>query len=66
MDIKARNLSLDVFRGITICFMIIVNTPGNGDCVFGPSITPGGMGSLQPIWCFLPFCSQWAMQSILV
>ena len=36
MDINARNLSLDVFRGITICFMIIVNTPGNGDCVFGP------------------------------
>lgn len=25
-----RFLALDVFRGMTICFMIIVNTPGNG------------------------------------
>lgn len=26
----SRFLSLDVFRGITLCFMIIVNTPGRG------------------------------------
>jgi predicted acyltransferase len=25
-----RFTALDVFRGMTICFMIIVNTPGNG------------------------------------
>lgn len=25
-----RNLALDVLRGMTVCFMIIVNTPGNG------------------------------------
>jgi predicted acyltransferase len=31
-----RNISLDVFRGMTICFMIIVNTPGNGDTSFSP------------------------------
>src|SRR5215217_145851 len=31
-----RNLSLDVFRGMTICFMIIVNTPGNGDTTYAP------------------------------
>ena len=31
-----RNLSLDVFRGMTICFMIIVNTPGNGATTFAP------------------------------
>ncbi len=31
-----RNLSLDVFRGMTICFMIIVNTPGNGATTFSP------------------------------
>ncbi len=31
-----RNISLDVFRGMTICFMIIVNTPGNGDTTFSP------------------------------
>lgn len=31
-----RFLSLDVFRGITVCFMIIVNTPGSGSRSFGP------------------------------
>ena len=31
-----RFLSLDVFRGMTICFMIIVNTPGGGAEQFGP------------------------------
>ena len=31
-----RFLSLDVFRGMTICFMIIVNTPGSGAESFGP------------------------------
>lgn len=25
-----RFLSLDVFRGLTICLMIVVNTPGTG------------------------------------
>lgn len=33
---RQRNLSLDVFRGITVCFMIIVNTPGNGATTFSP------------------------------
>ncbi|WP_276362430.1 heparan-alpha-glucosaminide N-acetyltransferase domain-containing protein [Daejeonella sp. H1SJ63] len=31
-----RFLSLDVFRGMTICFMIIVNTPGGGATPFAP------------------------------
>lgn len=31
-----RFLSLDVFRGMTICFMIIVNTPGGGAQPFAP------------------------------
>src|SRR5437764_7719875 len=31
-----RFLSLDVFRGMTICFMIIVNTPGSGAMAFSP------------------------------
>ncbi|OOQ59357.1 acyltransferase family protein [Mucilaginibacter pedocola] len=31
-----RFLSLDVFRGMTICFMIIVNTPGSGAAPFAP------------------------------
>lgn len=31
-----RFLALDVFRGMTICFMIIVNTSGNGETTFAP------------------------------
>ena len=31
-----RFLSLDVFRGLTVCFMIIVNTPGTGATPFSP------------------------------
>ena len=31
-----RFLTLDVFRGMTICFMIIVNTSGNGETTFAP------------------------------
>lgn len=37
MDNKPeRFLALDVFRGMTICFMIIVNTPGSGAAHFSP------------------------------
>lgn len=31
-----RFLALDIFRGTTICFMIIVNTPGNGATAYAP------------------------------
>src|SRR6201996_3418362 len=31
-----RFLALDVFRGMTICFMIIVNTAGSGAAPFAP------------------------------
>lgn len=31
-----RFTALDVFRGMTICFMIIVNTPGDGGTTFSP------------------------------
>lgn len=34
--VKDRLQSLDVFRGLTIAAMIIVNTPGDHDHVFGP------------------------------
>src|SRR5436190_14286252 len=34
--VPKRFLALDVFRGMTICFMIIVNTPGNGATSFSP------------------------------
>ncbi|HUS02978.1 MAG TPA: hypothetical protein VMY77_14670 [Chitinophagaceae bacterium] len=33
---QERFLALDVFRGMTICFMIIVNTPGSGADPFAP------------------------------
>ena len=31
-----RFTALDVFRGMTVCFMIIVNTPGSGATTFSP------------------------------
>jgi predicted acyltransferase len=31
-----RFTALDVFRGMTVCLMIIVNTPGNGDTTWSP------------------------------
>ena len=34
MQTPQRFLALDVFRGLTICFMIIVNTPGDGGATF--------------------------------
>jgi len=36
MKENQRFLALDVFRGMTVCFMIIVNTPGNGDTAYAP------------------------------
>ncbi len=33
---QQRFLALDVFRGMTICFMIIVNTPGSGPFSYAP------------------------------
>ena len=33
---QPRYLALDVFRGMTICFMIIVNSPGSWDIAYGP------------------------------
>ena len=35
-QLKNRYLSLDVFRGLDVALMIIVNSPGNGDTSFGP------------------------------
>lgn len=36
MTANQRFLALDVFRGMTICFMIIVNTPGNHATTYAP------------------------------
>lgn len=33
---QQRYLALDVFRGMTICFMIIVNSPGTWDVAYAP------------------------------
>jgi predicted acyltransferase len=33
---QPRYLALDVFRGMTICFMIIVNSPGSWDFAYAP------------------------------
>jgi len=33
---STRFLALDVLRGMTVCFMIIVNTPGSGAEPFSP------------------------------
>jgi predicted acyltransferase len=35
-DKNERFLSLDIFRGLTVCFMIIVNSPGAGAESYGP------------------------------
>jgi len=35
-SLSQRFTALDVFRGLTICLMIIVNTPGNGATSFSP------------------------------
>src|SRR6187549_1961584 len=36
MQPSSRFTALDIFRGMTVCFMIIVNTPGNGRTTFAP------------------------------
>src|SRR4051812_14113396 len=36
MNNPQRFLALDIFRGMTVCFMIIVNTPGNGHTTYSP------------------------------
>ena len=36
MEENQRYLALDVFRGMTVCFMIIVNSPGDWGYIYGP------------------------------
>src|SRR5438046_2594268 len=36
MTTHPRFIALDIFRGMTVCFMIIVNTPGNGHTTYPP------------------------------
>jgi predicted acyltransferase len=44
MTPSSRFTALDVFRGMTVCFMIIVNTPGNGDTTYAPLLHAGWHG----------------------
>ena len=55
-----RFIALDVFRGMTICLMIVVNT-GGGDPTFSFSNTQNGMALLLPTWYFLLLCLQLVM-----
>jgi predicted acyltransferase len=43
-DNNQRYLALDVFRGMTICFMIIVNSPGDWDIAYAPLLHAGWHG----------------------
>lgn len=36
VNIKERYLSLDILRGLTIALMIVVNTPGSWETIYGP------------------------------
>lgn len=61
-ELKKRFLSLDVFRGMTICFMIIVNTPAVAQKPTLHYTMLPGTASHPPISCFHPSCSLWEMQ----
>lgn len=51
---SSRLLSLDVFRGLTIMFMIIVNNPGNGRFVYWP-LEHARWNGLTPTDLVFPF-----------
>lgn len=36
MELKNRSVALDIFRGMTVCLMIIVNTPGDWATTYAP------------------------------
>jgi predicted acyltransferase len=54
MEQSKRLLSLDVFRGITIAGMILVNTPGDWSHVYPPLLHADWHGSTPTDWVF-PF-----------
>ncbi len=61
---SGRLVSLDIFRGITIAFMIIVNTPGSWDHVYAPlrhskwhGCTPTDL--VFPVFLFIVGVSMW-------
>ena len=54
MEERKRLLSLDVFRGITIAGMILVNTPGDGGHTYAPLQHAHWHGNTPTDWVF-PF-----------
>jgi predicted acyltransferase len=54
-NLQNRFLALDVFRGLTVCFMIIVNTPGDKVCRFAPLIHADWHGFTPADWVFPSF-----------
>lgn len=62
--ISNRLVSLDIFRGLTVAFMIIVNTPGSSDYVYSPlrhsewnGCTPTDL--VFPFFLFIVGVSSW-------
>jgi len=55
MENSGRQLSLDVFRGITVSFMIVVNTPGSGATTYGPLQHAAWNGFTPTDWVFPTF-----------
>jgi len=49
-----RLVSLDIFRGLTVAFMIIVNTPGSWDFVYAP-LRHSGWNGCTPTDLVFPF-----------
>lgn len=54
MDTTKRLFALDVFRGMTIAGMVLVNNPGSWDTVYGPLLHADWHGITPTDWVF-PF-----------
>ena len=52
--ISSRLVSLDIFRGLTVAFMIIVNTPGSWEYVY-PPLRHAGWNGCTPTDLVFPF-----------
>ena len=52
MQPNKRLLSLDVFRGITIAGMILVNNPGDWSAVYAPLLHADWHGCTPTDWVF--------------
>jgi predicted acyltransferase len=54
-DVTARYLSLDVLRGLTVALMIVVNTPGSWEFIYGPLAHAPWHGFTPTDWVFPTF-----------